>query len=127
MIVVAIIAILAAIAIPVYASYVAKAQFTEALSLASGLKPAVSDAYERQGAFDSIDNGTQSIPPATDIAGRYVVSLDVKNGVIAAHFSNASRLNEQTMTLTPDASGGSSIQWVCSTTAPASRSPASCR
>src|ERR1700743_102285 len=51
MIVIAIIGILAAIALPAYQSYTIRAQVTEGLSLSSGLKTAVADYYAQNGAF----------------------------------------------------------------------------
>ena len=54
MIVVAIIGILTAIAVPTYSNYVARAQFSEALSLVSGVKTAVADAYQGEKGSDTI-------------------------------------------------------------------------
>ncbi len=75
MIVVAIIGILAAIAIPAYQDYIARAQMTEAMSLASGLKTAVVEHYTQTGTCPS--NGTAGIPTATEITGKYVAQVAV--------------------------------------------------
>ena len=127
MIVVAVVGILAAIAIPVYANYVAKAQFSEALSLASGVKTAVSDAYASQQTLTGIDNGSGSIPTSDDIRGTYVDRVQVSDGVIVAYFRDTSRLSGQTMTLAPDVSQSHITRWTCSTTVSTAKAPASCR
>lgn len=75
MIVIAIIAILAAIAIPAYQDYVARAQMAEAMTLASGQKVAVSEVFANTGSCPS--NGSQGIAAATDINGNYVASVTV--------------------------------------------------
>ena len=126
MIVVAIVGILAAIAIPVYTNYVAKAQFAEASSLASGVKTAVADAYQSRETLDGLDNGVNSIPAAEDISGHYVSRVDVEDGVITATFGADSALDGHTMTLTPSATP-QSLRWHCSTTVDPAKTPASCR
>jgi len=70
MIVVAIIAILAAIAISQYQDYVAKAQVTEALSIADGMKTKVSEVYLQASSCPL--NGVDGIPAAISISGKYV-------------------------------------------------------
>nr|ADI23793.1 Tfp pilus assembly protein, major pilin PilA [uncultured gamma proteobacterium HF4000_47G05] len=74
MIVVAIIGVLAAIAIPQYQNYVARAQASEAFSLASGAKTAVAEYFMLNGTFPA-DNGTAGLSEATDISGNYVESV----------------------------------------------------
>jgi type IV pilus assembly protein PilA len=132
MIVVAIIGILAAIAIPAYENYIAKAQFTEALSLASGQKTNVIDYYSENDVCPT--NGEGGIPtPATAISGKYVASVTVggtaPDCTIQAAFSSTnvnSKLSGQTVTLTLQDKGGSFV-WDCSTTAPQSVAPSTCK
>ena len=70
MIVVAIIGILAAIAIPAYSDYTAKSQATEAFTLLDGLKTPVADGMTQDNSLASCT------PPATAITtGKYVVSI----------------------------------------------------
>src|SRR5690606_19663388 len=82
MIVVAIIGILAAIAIPQYAEYTNRAKDSEGLQLAAGAKTAVSEYYSSQGAWPT-DNAEAGIAAATTIEGNNVTSVTVGgNGVI---------------------------------------------
>ncbi len=74
MIVVAIIGILAAIAIPAYENYVAKAQFTEAISLISGQKIPVANYYMQNNSCPA-SGTTTGFPNAASIVGKYVVSV----------------------------------------------------
>ena len=125
MIVVAIIGILAAIAIPAYSNYVARAQFSEALSLVSGVKTAVADAYQSRDDLDGIDNGVGSIPAARAITGTYVENVVVTDGVITATFKADSALNGKTMTLIPTINKDA-LAWQCTTTAPSAKAPSTC-
>jgi type IV pilus assembly protein PilA len=136
MIVVAIIGILAAIAIPAYENYIAKAQFTEALSLASGQKTNVIDYYSENDACPT--NGEGGIPTATSISGKYVNNVAVAGTAgappkvdctITATFNSSnvnSKLSGQTVILTLYDEGGSFV-WDCSTTASQSVAPSSCK
>lgn len=81
MIVIAIIGILAAIALPAYQDYIARSQVTEALSLASGQKAAVSEFYSSRSACPSNETDgsiTGGLAKKTEIAGKYVASVEVK-------------------------------------------------
>ena len=81
MIVVAIIGILAAVAIPQYQNYVARAQVSEALVLASGAKTAVAIYRSTTGEWP-IDNEAAGLAPnPTDISGKYVEQLFVTWGM----------------------------------------------
>jgi len=57
MIVIAIIGILAAVAIPAYQDYTARAQVSEGFSLADGLKPGIADVWANDGTFTAATNG----------------------------------------------------------------------
>jgi type IV pilus assembly protein PilA len=82
MIVVAIVGIISSIALPAYQSYMARAQVSEAISLASGLKTAVAGAAQESGSLSGINSGSNGIPNATDVAGKYVEQIDVVAGNI---------------------------------------------
>ena len=126
MIVVAIIGILAAIAIPTYSGYAARAQFSEAMSLSFGVKTAVGDAFQAQETLDGLNNGVDAIPQADGIRGTYVARVDVTNGVITSHFSDSSALSGTVAVLQPRMSSGA-ISWSCQTTAPPRKTPSSCQ
>jgi type IV pilus assembly protein PilA len=83
MIVVAIIGILAAIAIPAYQNYVAKAQMSEALTLASGFETNVADYWMENGSVSGVDNTDLGID-ADSSGGKYVKSVSVDQDQITA-------------------------------------------
>jgi len=128
MIVVAIIAILAAIALPAYQDYVARSQVSEAMSLASGAKTAVAEKYADTGDFVGIDNAAAGLADADEIKGKYVESVTVTDGVITVEFNdNASaKINTANITLTPKDEGGS-ISWTCGGSVDNKYLPSSCR
>ena len=117
MIVVAIIGILAAIVIPQYQNYVARAQAAEALSLASGAKVAVAEYFNTNGTFPA-DNTEAGVDDAADISGKFVESVAVSGAAITALFSSTdahSNLQGGEMTLTAVDNGGS-IAFACTST-----------
>lgn len=86
MIVIAIIGVLAAIAIPAYLDYTAKSQITEAFSLASGSKGSVSEFYSQNGKCpdNTINNAAGGIASSTQIAGRYVAKVEVGDATLTS-------------------------------------------
>jgi type IV pilus assembly protein PilA len=85
MIVVAIIAILAAIAIPAYQNYLIRSQVSEGFSLAEGAKAAVWDFFSNGGTLPT-NNSSAGLATPTSITGRYVSSVTVTHGVITVAF-----------------------------------------
>ncbi|HEZ2016114.1 TPA: pilin [Neisseria meningitidis] len=83
MIVIAIVGILAAVALPAYQDYTARAQVSEAILLAEGQKSAVTEYYLNHGEWPG-DNNSAGVATSTDIKGKYVQSVEVKNGVVTA-------------------------------------------
>jgi type IV pilus assembly protein PilA len=129
MIVVAIIAILAAIAIPAYQDYLIRAQVTEGVNLADGAKAAAWDFVSNYGTFPS-NNQSAGLPMATSIVGKYVAQVDVTGGKITATFNSTNAntaIHGATLVLSPWTQGGS-ILWTCkpSTVSP-KYLPSSCR
>ena len=129
MIVVAIIGILAAIAIPAYSDYTARAQMSEAMSLASGVRTSVSEYYQNTGDFPT-SNGQAGVATATAIVGKYVAQVAVAGGVITATLKNAAPVNDNirgdTLFLSAITRTGS-LEWACGGNADAKYYPASCR
>ncbi|WP_118835512.1 pilin [Neisseria meningitidis] len=76
MIVIAIVGILAVVALPAYQDYTARAQMSEALTLAEGQKSAVVEYYSDKGVFPA-DNAAAGIAAASEITGKYVASVTV--------------------------------------------------
>ncbi len=72
MIVIAIIGILAAIAIPAYQDYTVRSKVSEGLNLAGAAKLAVSETYDTKGYFPATTNTSYGLPRAASIAGNYV-------------------------------------------------------
>ena len=130
MIVVAIIAILAAIAIPAYQDYLIRAQVSEGMTLASGAKAAVWDYVSNTGLFPP-SNQSAGLAKDTSITGNYVSSVDVANGLIKVQF-NGPKANSKIsggvyLALSPISQTGSII-WTCTTsTINEKYLPTSCR
>ena len=116
MIVVAIIAILAAIAIPAYQDYLIRAQVTEGMTLASGAKAAVWDFVSNTGRYPP-NNQSAGLSNAASITGSYVSSVDVTKGVIKVLYNGPKANSRITsiskyLVLSPTDMGGS-IAWTC--------------
>ena len=124
MIVVAIIGILAAVALPAYQDYTVRAHVSEGLNLAGGAKVAVAEAYGTNGAFPA-DNATAGLAAAADIKGNSVTSVTVgAGGVITIAYNTKAKSGS--CLLTPTANAGST-SWACTcTTLTAAQVPKAC-
>jgi type IV pilus assembly protein PilA len=134
MIVVAIIAILAAIAIPAYQNYLIRSQVSEAMVLTGGSRTAVAEYYSNYGKWPT-NNKAAGLPSnASSIAGKYVKSVTIASGVISADFNSTANaaIQADTFTLSPSANGGS-FEWTCAPKTPVGTAvdnkylPSSCR
>ena len=129
MIVVAIIAILAAIALPAYQDYLIRSQVSEGLSLTSGAKSAVAESFANTGTMPTT-NGEAGLEAAANINGKYVTQVAVgAGGAVTATFGNEanSQITGDTLILTPTPNAGS-VEWDCSsTTIAAKHLPTACR
>ena len=94
MIVVAIIGILAAIAIPAYQDYLIRSQVSEGLTMASAAKAGVAEFYANKGAWPT-NNSAAGLGASTTIEGKYVSSIGILGGGINVkygHEANATNL-----------------------------------
>jgi type IV pilus assembly protein PilA len=87
MIVVAIIAILAAIALPAYQDYLIRSQVSEGSVLADGAKTAIAEFYSNTGRI-APSNASVGLATPTSITGKYVSQLDASGGTIVATYAS---------------------------------------
>lgn len=125
MIVVAIIGILAAIAIPAYQDYTKRTHVSEGLSLASGAKAAVTEFYSTKGTWPA-SNGSAGIATAASIKGNAVNSVTVGTSGIITVAMNATKVASGNVVLTPTNANGS-VTWRCTGTIPSKFLPSNCR
>jgi type IV pilus assembly protein PilA len=135
MIVVAIIGILAAIAIPAYQDYTIRAQVSEGLNLAGGAKTAIAEFTMDSGSFPT-NNLQAGVSPQADINGKYTTSVAVTGtattGIITVIYGGTDAhalLTGGALTLTATTNAGS-VEWACASGAPVIQPkhlPAACR
>ena len=115
MIVVAIIGLLSALAIPAYTDYAIRAQISEGLQLAGSAKATITEYYQNQSLFPT-DNAQVGLAAPGSITGKYVDSVSVNGAVISVQYGNDanSQIVGQTVTLTAIDNLGS-VSWVCAT------------
>ncbi|EMT7352882.1 pilin [Neisseria gonorrhoeae] len=114
MIVIAIVGILAAVALPAYQDYTARAQVSEAILLAEGQKSAVTEYYLNNGEWPE-NNDKAGVASASDIKGKYVKSVTVANGVVTATMLSSGVNNEikgKRLSLWGRREAGS-VKWFC--------------
>jgi len=110
MIVVAIVGILAAIAIPAYQDYTVRAKVTEGLSLANAAKIAVEDNWTSGGVLLSLDQG-YTVPNATSIVAS--LAIGAATGIVTVNYNAALPLGS--ISLSPTLVVGQPVTWVCKT------------
>ncbi|HEZ2731593.1 pilin [Neisseria meningitidis] len=114
MIVIAIVGILAAVALPAYQDYTARAQVSEAILLAEGQKSAVTEYYLNHGEWPA-NNSSAGVATSADIKGKYVAGVKVEKGVITATMASSNVNNEikdKKLSLWAKRQNGS-VKWFC--------------
>ncbi|HEZ4785576.1 TPA: pilin [Neisseria meningitidis] len=114
MIVIAIVGILAAVALPAYQDYTARAQVSEAILLAEGQKSAVTEYYLNHGKWPG-NNTSAGVATSSKIKGKYVEKVEVANGVITATMLSSGVNNEikgKKLSLWAKRQDGS-VKWFC--------------
>jgi type IV pilus assembly protein PilA len=115
MIVVAIIGILAAIAIPAYQDYTIRAQVTEGLNLMSDMKAGVAEWYAQEGSWPTslVQIGVSG--GATDKSGKYVERIELNTGTLTAFYGLQanSKINGSSLSLRPLVNANGDVVWVC--------------
>ena len=132
MIVVAIIGILAAIAIPQYQDYTIRARVSEAVNLGSAAKTAVAEFYNANGSMPTSADSAGYTSPSTELVqGIAIAQTNASNGVVTVTLTNSTKLGAAaggTLSLNATASGNA-VSWTC-TSSPATMIkyvPANCR
>ena len=131
MIVIAIIGILAAIAIPAYQDYTIRAKVSEGLNLAGSAKLAVAETYDSTGTWGP-NHIALGLPQASSITGNNVASVSAAGDGSITITYNASGLGPaadgQTVILDPSTALPGSLVWSCNTgTMPGKYMPSNCR
>lgn len=118
MIVIAIVGILAAVALPAYQDYTARAQMSEALTLAEGQKAAVVEYYSDNGTFPA-NNTSAGIAASNTITGKYVATVNVSGNANTATITSTMKssgvnndIKGKTLTLEGKQNSGS-FSWEC--------------
>ncbi|HEZ1156664.1 TPA: pilin [Neisseria meningitidis] len=114
MIVIAIVGILAAVALPAYQDYTARAQVSEAILLAEGQKSAVTEYYLNHGEWPS-NNTSAGVASSSKIKGKYVEKVEVKNGVVTATMLSTGvnkEIKDKKLSLWAKRQAGS-VKWFC--------------
>ncbi|MGO1376122.1 MAG: pilin [Psychrobacter sp.] len=118
MIVIAIIGILAAIALPAYSDYTARAQATEGFSATSGLRSDMGVYVSQEGGIAGVDADPAVAQTAAELEGKYftvsTVTVDDTTGLVTVPFSSGTN-DTQSLTLLPNisAAGSQIASWTC--------------
>lgn len=132
MIVIAIIAILMAFAIPAYRDYTVRTKVGEGLSISASIKSYLSEAWVASEDITQYNSGTNGVPPAVSVVGSFVSQVEVTGGEIEVTFANDPVITGETMTITPILPGtagnaGSSLLWQCRSSLDNRYLPSDCR
>jgi len=129
LVVIMLVGILAAIAIPAYQDYTIRAQVAEGLNLSAGAKAAVME-YVLDNREYPLNNSEAGLSPANQITGNYVSSVAVDEGQVVVTYGNNAHgsIQGNTLYLVPDASNYPNVYWTCVSQDLANKwVPAACR
>jgi type IV pilus assembly protein PilA len=116
MIVVTIIGILAAVAVPMYLDYTVRSQIADGITLAKGAKNAVTEYFQDRGTMPA-SNVDAGLSAAGEIQGKYTQSVAVgnANGVLTITYGNEANavIFGESITLTANTALAGSVQWEC--------------
>ena len=136
MIVIAIIGILAAIAIPAYQDYIVRSKVSEGLNLAGAAKLAVAETFDSKGYYPATDNTSFGLPIPASIQGNYVASITAAGGsgeitILYKGSGLNAEANSKVIVLVPDTANSGAMAWTCDSTGgtdmPGKYLPANCR
>jgi type IV pilus assembly protein PilA len=118
MIVVAIIGILAAIAIPAYQDYTIRSQVSEGLAMAGAAKAAIAETFSQTGSWPN-DNTAAGIGANNEITGKYVTDVLISNGTIVITYGSQANqaIGGKKLSIRPAVSVNNDVVWVCGTAA----------
>jgi type IV pilus assembly protein PilA len=129
MIVIAILGILMAIAIPAYQDYTVRAKVSEGMNVAGAAKLAVAETYQTKGTWP-VAQADAGLPNAASINGNNLTSVTVANGKVTIAYRNEPKINTSVLVLSPSFVGGS-VTWNCKaaagTTVAQKYLPSACR
>ena len=128
MIVIAILGILMAIAIPAYQDYTVRAKVSEGMNVAGAAKLAVAETFQTNGAWPS-NNASAGLTDAASIHGNNVSSVTVNGSLLTIAYTNDTNIQGDALVLKASDSGGS-VEWECGATGTTVESkylPSNCR
>ena len=123
MIVIAILGILIAIALPAYQDYTIRTKNAECLNVDAAAKLAVAETFQSDGVLPV----TEADAGYSFGGSTYCATVDIDNGVITTVIRNNSKANGKTITLTPDTTKAGNMGWTCTYDGEAAHIPAECR
>jgi type IV pilus assembly protein PilA len=115
MIVVAIIGILAAIAIPAYSDYTERAKVSELVTMASACKASVTEFYQAQGTFPTTNDEAGCTSTTTDKITSLTVTGDATSGTITVVSALDKATGDYILVGTPVAADNDAVEWDCTT------------
>jgi type IV pilus assembly protein PilA len=128
MIVVAIIGILAAVALPAYQDYTVRAKVTEIILAASGAKLAVAESAQVNGAMPTTASLTVATQQTAYVSGVTYAYSSASVGVITAQATTKEpKISGLTITLSGTLGPTGSVDWVCGGTIDSKYRPSSCK